>query len=727
MNDVPLANDQAPHTDIFAVSRAAIKEGFGVVPLIPRTKKPLNKAYTSCQPILDPQESERLLGSIRSANLAIVPRHHLIIDIDPRNGGDDSFDKLIMGIGELPDTVEVTTGGGGRHLYYHLPNEIDPKKLRKTLTEFQGIDFLTKNYAVAPPSIHENGNPYKFVEGRSFGEIPVAEAPVALVELLQKQGSRTLIGSRDHPGPSLGRQAPPRNMDRVAAGCAYVEQAINHREALPEPTWYDIACIAAHTPDGWEWFHEFSSADPRYKPEETQQKLEHAQKDSGPLTCRFIGDERNFEGCKTCLFKGRITSPINLQYTNGRLLSILRYMIIDTLRNVAIDTRNGEELDSKGVNSEFQHLFENSPFKLMTQNRYTLKVRGVDYVPGEDRLIQHDNGRFTYNLYSPCLLVPSEGGHPTIDEHFRYLFPNEKERDHILDVLAHLVQKPGEKIRHMIIVIGNQGTGKSWLAQLIKRLVGDSNIAAVQGDILTSPYQRGLTNKQVIVIEEMMTFEKMDVSNRLKRFITEEKVDVEDKFARRTEARAPRLLIGFSNHDYPIRIEESDRRYFVTKSNAQKRDQLYYDALWKSLDDEVGAFFYTLLHRDITHFSPNREPPLTNTKKYLIEVSRPEIEQAIERLKDDPCSISRFDFFIPSELWGDLERELGRKLKTSEKTKVKQLLNLREKQVRLHVAANPQRIYIYKNQEEWMNADTNDLRERWNNERVRTPVGDLPK
>ena len=38
----------------------------------------------------------------------------LAIDIDPRNGGDESWEALLLEHGQPPDTAEQLTGGGGR-------------------------------------------------------------------------------------------------------------------------------------------------------------------------------------------------------------------------------------------------------------------------------------------------------------------------------------------------------------------------------------------------------------------------------------------------------------------------------------------------------------------------------------------------------------------------------------------------------------------------------------
>jgi hypothetical protein len=45
-----------------------------------------------------------------------------VVDVDPRNGGDESLRDLEARHGPLPATVVCLTGGGGEHHYFTLPD-----------------------------------------------------------------------------------------------------------------------------------------------------------------------------------------------------------------------------------------------------------------------------------------------------------------------------------------------------------------------------------------------------------------------------------------------------------------------------------------------------------------------------------------------------------------------------------------------------------------------------
>ena len=81
----------------------------------------------------------------------------LVLDVDPRNGGDDSLDSLILKHGKFPNTAEQMTGGGGRHVLFRYPGGPVPKTL------VVGIDLKGDGgYLVAAPSMHTSGERYQW-------------------------------------------------------------------------------------------------------------------------------------------------------------------------------------------------------------------------------------------------------------------------------------------------------------------------------------------------------------------------------------------------------------------------------------------------------------------------------------------------------------------------------------------------------------------------------------
>jgi len=131
------------------------------------------------------------------------PSGFFVIDIDPRSGGPDSFEKFEQLVeGALPLTVEAITGeysvGGrtmrGRHLFYRCDeSESLVGNLKKA--GLGGIDIKHNGYVLIAPSRHFSGNCYEWVPGKAPWEIEMAQAPEELLSALRKRARSSASSS----------------------------------------------------------------------------------------------------------------------------------------------------------------------------------------------------------------------------------------------------------------------------------------------------------------------------------------------------------------------------------------------------------------------------------------------------------------------------------------------------------------------------------------------------
>ena len=133
----------------------------------------------------NPVEIEELIAMLNQnpdLNIGVVTGDGLIVvDIDPKNGGLESFAKFE----ELFNpTFKVVTGSGGYHFYYLLPDGHD-KSMGNKVNIIKGIDIRGENgFVVAPSSLHHSGNTYEIAED-SLDEIQVIGEE--LLELITKE------------------------------------------------------------------------------------------------------------------------------------------------------------------------------------------------------------------------------------------------------------------------------------------------------------------------------------------------------------------------------------------------------------------------------------------------------------------------------------------------------------------------------------------------------------
>jgi hypothetical protein len=121
----------------------------------------------------------------------------IVVDVDPRHGGDDSFRAL----GPWPKTLTARTGGGGAHLIFELPEGVEA---RQVVGVRPGLDTRAagKGYIILAPSLHPSGGRYSWSAIRA-----PAPAPTWFVELIcAHTANRTAAYVPPVAGPGLTRR-----------------------------------------------------------------------------------------------------------------------------------------------------------------------------------------------------------------------------------------------------------------------------------------------------------------------------------------------------------------------------------------------------------------------------------------------------------------------------------------------------------------------------------------
>ena len=105
---------------------------WSVIPIRAYDKRPLIKWQEFQQRCASETEINEWYQQWPNANVGIVTGKVsgiVVLDVDPRHGGDKSLAKWQQQHGPLPRTVEVRTGGGGRHLYFKHPGGVIHNKV----------------------------------------------------------------------------------------------------------------------------------------------------------------------------------------------------------------------------------------------------------------------------------------------------------------------------------------------------------------------------------------------------------------------------------------------------------------------------------------------------------------------------------------------------------------------------------------------------------------------
>ncbi|AIM40821.1 DNA primase [Idiomarinaceae phage Phi1M2-2] len=195
----------------------------------------------------------------------------LIIDVDARNGGVKSFEKLchdldedLLGAAGL--AVATGSGAGSMHLYFKAPDKVS---LLQHHDEYPGIDFKSSGFVVGPESRHVSGNTYQVIHG-SPAEID--EAPESIIKKLKRP--------EYHRAKHNGETLDLTDNDIRAMLQYYSNTDLDYEEWIR----CGMAIHDATNGAGYELWDEWSQKSDKYNPTMMEKKWHSFGKTSNPVT-----------------------------------------------------------------------------------------------------------------------------------------------------------------------------------------------------------------------------------------------------------------------------------------------------------------------------------------------------------------------------------------------------------------------------------------------------------
>lgn len=273
--------------------------------------------------------------------------------------------------------------------------------------------------------------------------------------------------------------------------------------------------------------------------------------------------------------------------------------------------------------------------KNVSRRRY---VRGITYRPGGALLLNEPGKGECVNTWRPSDLRPNmeatDADVRPYREHLTRIIFDEEEREHILDWLAFIVQRPGEKINHALVIGGGQGIGKDTLFVPIVRALGAHNVRAIGVRDITGGYTDWAAGTRLVQVQEMHTFTRVETMEALKPYISDppETVRINTKFVPQYVVPNIQAYVFFTNRRDALALENDDRRFFVVWSEAEAPPMEYFDLLYQWFSTggaEMVAGW--LLRRDLSKFNPKARAPWTRAKGAM---RRESLSDAATRILD---------------------------------------------------------------------------------------------
>ena len=597
-------------------------KGMAVFPLKVRGKEPMT-AHGVKNATTNFNTIEKWWTKYPNANIGIacgaVSGGLLVVDLDEKeNGisGSDSLHNWERENGELPETVRSITGKGGAHLLYRI-DHVEKNKVNL----LEGVDIRSDNgYIVAPPSIHPNGNRYEWEYDPE--EYEIAKADETVLKLLA-------VGKK----PELDKFTVPdkipdgkRNDTIFKMACSLQSRGMADESIL-------AACMAENN----------AKCNPPLHDDEVLKIVESALKHDKGLTAPTVAK-----------------TDIGLIYDTDKDGNP---KIRQCAENVARVILNDPALANKIKEDTFGHRLiylgqlewrrtgdtfgewsdkDDSALRSYLHMRYRLRNKG-DYEDGFNMALFENS----YNPLVGYLDALEWDGVHRIDDALNYMLGVEK-NEYNLAVFRMFLQgavrrayEPGCKFDNMIVLIGNQGDGKSTLFRFLacnEDWYTDNFNFRDTKNKATIEY---MTGKWILEMGEMEVMKKDTVtSNELKAFISSQADDYRVPYEKRPQRR-PRQCIfcGTSNDKNFLKDRTGNRRYWPIDCHAtdETKDRIFNYKMSRPYLQQVmaEAVAYYKAH-------PNEELKLPRTIELMAE------REQDEHLEEDVW-VQIIDDYLESE------------------------------------------------------------------------------
>jgi hypothetical protein len=296
------------------------------------------------------------------------------------------------------------------------------------------------------------------------------------------------------------------------------------------------------------------------------------------------------------------------------------------------------------------------PASVLAVNRYQIPaVHSRVYLPGMTRIVEVE-GKLFANTFDETSIPPMREPKSAddfeairrVEEHFKLLFPQQWERDLLLDYLAYNVQMPGEKIVWCVLIQGIDGGGKSWVMNLLSALLGPQNVAPINATALRENFTGWAQGKKLVFVDEVRLHgtNRYEIIDKLKPYISNETVSIRKMQREPYEIPNVTNYVMFTNHWDALPLNRADRRYFVLSTSFQTLEEItafndthpnYFKRLYAVVHNHGDVLRYWLMTRTFSDkFNPKAPAIETDAKRKMREITEMHDDDfdAIERALD---------------------------------------------------------------------------------------------
>jgi len=259
------------------------------------------------------------------------------------------------------------------------------------------------------------------------------------------------------------------------------------------------------------------------------------------------------------------------------------------------------------------------------------EVDRVCYSPGRPE-IEND----TYNTWPGWGTTPVKGDVKPflalVDRLFDSTSISSKEearlaKEWFLRWCAYPIQHPGAKMYSTAVLWGGQGTGKTLLVMALKRIYGE-NFHELDATELDSTFNGWSAKIQLVLGDDVVGSDKRSYAAKLKKMITQDTINLNEKFMPAYSIRDCINYIFTSNENDSFFMDRDDRRNFIWEVTAEKLPDGVGRELreWMQTEEGGNALHYFFLNLPMGNFEHTAPAFETTSKHTMIDIAKSSLD-----------------------------------------------------------------------------------------------------
>ena len=200
---------------------------------------------------------------------------------------------------------------------------------------------------------------------------------------------------------------------------------------------------------------------------------------------------------------------------------------------------------------------------------------------------------------------------------------NRESYEWLMNYTAQFLQYPNKNIELIMVLKGEQGTGKDTYIKILEALVGKKNnyVRPSSYHELFDNFNSALKNTLLVLINEADGKDGCKFKEKLKDQCTSESNYINEKYMPTNHQKNYVQIIIASNNNSPVQYAHDERRFITFKMGEKyKQDNRYFGEIYRNIknQDSLDHLYSYLMNRDISNWNPVTTRPITNSQKTAI-------------------------------------------------------------------------------------------------------------